>query len=101
MIVENLGYYNKEQVLKMLADKEVFGIYKTNKNTEILVKEKVSVEVNLYYPKVDRMPYKSVEGRKIARGKIVFNSKHNTVIDFSNWNNQNQIMAYKEVCYMS
>lgn len=98
MIVDNLGYLNKEQVLEMFQKGERFSIYRTQKNTEILIKNAVEEDLHLYYPKEDRLPYKIAEGRKVARCKRIFNSKIDKIefLNFDNWNNQNQIRAYEE-----
>ena len=98
MVVNRLGYLSKAKVLKMLEDKEVFSIYKTKKNTEILVKDTDRGELYLFYPLYDRLPYVTVEGKKITSGKQIFCSKTDSIelLDFSGWNNQSQIMAYTE-----
>lgn len=98
MIVDRLGYLKKEQVLEMLDKGEHFSIYKTHKGTEVLVKNTDRKSLNLCYPKKDRLPYKTVEGKKIANASQVFNSKVDSVevLKFDNWNNQNQIMSYEE-----
>lgn len=99
IIVEKIGYLSLADVQKLINNNERFGIYKTAKGTEILVKfpvwQIVSKAVWLYYPKRDRLPYKVVEGRKITYGNIVFNSTIDKEISTTNWNNGNQIMAYE------
>lgn len=94
MIVENTGYMNLEQVLKL----KHFSIYETNKNTHILVVNTSRDKIQLDFPKQDRLPWKITEGRKICRGVKVFDSLVNNVsdIDLNKWNNKNQIMSYEE-----
>ncbi len=100
MIVENLGYYSKEKVLQMLEDNKPFGIYKTNKNTAVLIEgAALNYDVHLFYPDPSRLEYKTVEGKKISKCVLTFNSEIDDIIDFSGWNNGNQIMAYKEFIY--
>lgn len=96
MIVKNIGYLKMESILKL----EWFSIYETQKNTHILVKNTSQESINLYSPKLDKLPYKSVEGKKICRGVKIFDSKTGSIdkIDTSKWNNVNQIMTYEEFC---
>jgi hypothetical protein len=98
MIVTNIGYLSVQQVQELIASKEVFSIYKTPKDTEVLVKNTTSKTEYLCSPKKDRLPYKITEGKKIINGCVqVFNSKTDdeSQLDTSNWNNGNQIMSYE------
>lgn len=97
MIVENIGYLKLDSVLEL----EHFSIYETHKKTQILVKNTSAEKLFLYYPKEDRLPYKTIEGKKICSCQKVFDSKTNTLtnIDTTKWNNGNQIMSYEEYCY--
>lgn len=97
MIVSRLGYYKIPDILKLINSKQLFGIYETHKNTCVLVFDQISPSVVLYYPKYDRLPYKDVEGKKIVRGKLIFNSKTDDWGGFNiqQLNNSNQIMAYE------
>lgn len=97
MIVTNIGYLNVEQVKELISSKAVFSIYKTNKNTEVLVKETTYKTEELYTHREDRLPYKLVENRRIVKCTQVFNSKTDdvTMLDVSKWNNGNQIMSYE------
>lgn len=94
MIVKNNGYLKLENVLELKR----FSIYKTNKQTHILIEDTGEERITLYLPKKDRLPYKLVEGKKICNGLKVFDSEINSIsqIDISKWNNGNQIMCYKE-----
>jgi len=101
IIVQNLGYLSLKSVQEMLQNKVRFGIYYTAKKTMILVKfsewqKEICDKIWLYYPKIDKLPYKLVEGRKITFGSIVFNSETDKSIDTTGWNNGNQIMTYEE-----
>ncbi len=94
MIVNNIGYLNLNSVLEI----DHFSIYKTHKNTQILVKN-TSVDILLlYFPKKDRLPWKLLEGKKICSGEKVFDSKTDSLIDIdiTQWNGRNQIMAYEK-----
>ncbi len=97
MIVINIGYLSLQKVEELIASKEVFSIYKTKKNTEILVKEATHQTEELYQPKHDRLPYKLTEGKKIISGKQIFNSKTDDISKLvtTNWNNGSQIMSYE------
>jgi hypothetical protein len=98
MVVENIGYLKLESVLEL----DHFSIYETHKNTHILVKNTSEDELHLYFPKKDRLPYKTIEGKKICRGKKVFDSKTDplTTINTTKWNGGNQIMSYIEYSYI-
>ena len=93
MIVENLGYLKTEQILDMIKNNYVFSIYKTRKNTKIIVRGIVYNEIHLFYPKKDRVPYKSVEGRKIIDGVKIFDSKTDV---FNESDYPNQMISYQE-----
>lgn len=98
MIVTNIGYLKLEDVLKL----KHFSIYETSKKTHVLIKDTSEEKVFLYFPKEDRLPYKTVEGKKICGGVKIFDSKIDSVenMDISKWNNKNQIMSYEEFsCY--
>ncbi len=99
MVVENKGYLKKADVINMIGN-SYFAIYETYKNTNILImcSYLLGDNVHLYYPKKDKLPYKTVDGRKITSGKKVFDSKKDDVSLLENikWNNGNQILSYKE-----
>jgi hypothetical protein len=94
MIVYNIGYLKLESVLEL----KQFSIYETHKKTQILVKNTSQEKISLYFPKEDRLPYKTVEGKKICSGTKIFDSNKDLLssIDTSGWNNKNQIMSYEE-----
>lgn len=98
MIVKNIGYLKKEQVAKMVVDKILFGIYKTNKDTFVLYLGHDCKSIGLSYPKKDRLPWKLISGKKIVHGELVFSSVKDDFEshDFSKWNNSTQIVAYKD-----
>jgi hypothetical protein len=102
MIVNRIGYLKKEQVLEMLQKGEHFSLYSTHKNTVVLIKNSPYAlsfaKMQLCYPKKDRLPYKTVEGKKIAYVTRFFNSASDSIelIDFEKWNGGNQVMAYEE-----
>jgi len=98
VVVENIGYLKKEQVADMISNKIRFGIYKTHKDTVVLVIGADYDTINLYYPKKDRLPWKTVNGKKIAKGNLIFNPAKDDFKshDFSKWNNNTQIITYKE-----
>jgi hypothetical protein len=64
---------------------------------------KTQVKKNFIYiiQKKDRLPWKTVEGKKICGCTKVFDSKTDSVtnIDITNWNGGNQIMSYEEFGY--
>jgi hypothetical protein len=101
MIVENAGYLNYDQVHKLREDKVNFCIYKTTKNTHILIIEPDTNgdNITLYNVKKDRLPYKVVEGKKIISGVKIFDSKSINGLETIGWNNGNQIMSYKSYDY--
>ena len=95
MILTRLGYLKFKDVEELKSRGELFGIYKTNKNTEILVKGMTQAKVSFYYPKQDRLPWKITEGKKIARGELIYSSNSEVPIDTTGWNNGEQIMSYQ------
>lgn len=100
MIVENTGYLSIEQVAEMMKNSEEFGIYRTNKGTEVLV-QRTQIELNslqLFFPKKDRLPWKTIEGKKIATCTKIFDSRTDDfkTLNFSGWNGQKQIISYQE-----
>lgn len=103
MIVSNRGYMNKEQVLELLESGERFGIYETNRGTQILVKrpETEGDTMGLYTPNMSRVEWKHVEGKKVAFCKEkIFGSEFNqSEFDRIKWNNGNQIMSYEPYGY--
>ena len=100
MIVEQTGYLKLENIIDLLQNGVKFCIYKTHKNTNILVTQPFGYgnSVSLFYPKKDRLPYKLVQGRRIIDGTKIFDSESKTdIFDNINWNNGNQIMSYKSL----
>lgn len=93
MIVSNTGYLKLEQVIEMALKKDHFSLYKTHKDTIVLVRKTDREHLQLCSPKKDRLPYKIVEGKKIARATRIFNSLTD---DISNLQLPNQIMSYQE-----
>lgn len=105
MIVHNTGYANKEQVLKLISDKIKFGIYETNRGTQVLVVRPEHLEFypfTLYTHDESRKEWKLTEDRRILDcQKLVFD--HNSEpesLDTSKWNNSNQIITYQFVYYL-
>lgn len=102
LIVSNIGYVNRATIDDLIKDRVNFRIYRTNKNTDVLVKiltiGTFSEEVQLYMPKKDRLPYKIIEGKRITSGYEVFdpNTDGTDELDKINWNGGTQIMAYEE-----
>lgn len=94
MIVRNTGYV-KPIDLESIGN---FSIYETHKETHILIKDINVDRISIYRPKEDRLPWKVVEDQHICTGNKVFDSKTQDIkdIDFSKWNNGNQIMSYEE-----
>jgi hypothetical protein len=98
MIVEQIGYIKTDNISNMLTNGEKFCLYKTHKNTCILIKDTDEINVYLYYPKKDRLPWKIIEGKKIIHGERIFSSDNkDNVLDNSLWNNCNQVMVYKPI----
>ena len=87
MIVDQVGYFNLEKVLKLKKDKRLFSIYKTNRNTLILVLDTKMEEFPMSYPAYDRLPYKIVKGKFIKYCKKVYSSDQDTEITTKGWNN--------------
>lgn len=99
MILENIGYKNKEQVIELINNNIDFNIYDTSRGTQILIFGKYKCSGTIYYPKKDRLPWKITEGKKINRClKISFSSFENSIeeLDTKKWNNGNQIICYQE-----
>jgi len=99
MIVENIGYLNYKQIQKLIETNKKFSIYRTTKNTDILVHGNTESVISLFNPKHDRLPWKIIEGKKITHSaKQVFNSEIHNISDLKlvNLNNGNQIIAYTE-----
>lgn len=98
IFVRNIGYLNLVKIKNLIDNNLHFSIYKTYKNRDILVTDTFYEKVELYYPKYDRLPYKLVEGKSITGGELIFNSKKDEIenIDFTNWNNKNQIISYNQ-----
>jgi hypothetical protein len=100
MIVTNTRYLKIRQVEELIKKGIQFSIYKTHKNTEILVKGAKEDNIQLYYPDMSRVEWKTEEGRRIIGGKKIFDSSVDK--DFpptQGWNNGNQIMSYEEFSY--
>ena len=100
MIVDNTGYKKLEDVIALIKKKERFIIYKTHKDTEVLVisEHRCGPESSLYYPDKSRAEWKLVEDKKIASIEAVFDSETDSIdsLDTSGWNNGEQIMSYVE-----
>ena len=101
MIVQNIGYLKLEEVKEMIDNNINFSIYKTSKNTAILVKDTSKNTIDLFRAKQDRLPWKIVEGCKITySAKKIFNSIENAKSELKTeyWNN-NQIISYEETTF--
>lgn len=97
MIVEQIGYIKSEAIMDMLIKGEKFSLYKTHKNTCILVQDTHVMNVELFYVRRDKLPWKITEGKKIISGERIFSSeKESDVLDNSLWNNGNQVIAYRQ-----
>lgn len=98
MIVEQIGYLKLDDVKKL----EHFSIYKTHKNTNILIKDTSQSVVCIFRPKQDRLPWKIIEGKSICTCEKIFDSQIDSIdsINTKDWNNGNQIMAYCEFTYL-
>ena len=96
MVVEQVGYLKLNQVQDLKNNSELFSIYNTSKNTTILILNTDRDNLHLTYPKQDRLPWKTVEGKKIVRCKRIYCSNETTEIPTIGWNNDEQIMTYKE-----
>lgn len=91
MIVNNTGYVLIENLSKI----DKFAIYETTKNTFILIKgDFLPEKVELYRVKEDRLPWKIVEGRKIAKGEKVYDSSTKLLLS-EKWKNLKQLMTYE------
>lgn len=98
MIVKNNGYLKIDDVLEILQNSS-FSIYKTQKNTHILVINcHTDIEI-LYEPVKDRLPWKTLEGKTLFTCNKVFDSKTDHILDLDSllWNNGEQIMSYREI----
>lgn len=93
MIVENTGYIKLDKVLGMALNKEPFSLYKTHKDTIVLVTNTDRDRLHLCFPKADRLPWKTIKGKKVARATRVF---YSLTDDISTLILPNQIMSYKE-----
>ncbi len=96
MIVNQIGYLNLGAVNKLKENGKLFSIYKTNKNTVILVLNTKKKSLHLSYPQKNRLPFKVVEGKKIAKCELIVCSETAINITADGWNNNDQIMAYEE-----
>lgn len=100
MIVNNIGYIKFDDLLKMYDSKEVFSIYETGKNTNILIKNTQYENLHaIYKVKEDRLPYKDVEGKKIVTiTKQIFCSTKDSFDSLYTikLNSGTQILAYEE-----
>lgn len=96
MIVSQIGYLKLNDVLKLKNEGNLFSIYKTNKNTLVLVMNTESNCISLNYPKKDRLPWKLIEGKKITYGVKIYTSTEIKNINTIGWNNNEQIMAYEQ-----
>ena len=102
MITEgHIGYKKLDYVLELIKQNKKFGIYKTHKNTEILIFDTTDQKLELYQPKKDRLPWKVIEGKRIVTCTLIFNSEKDEIskIDTSKWNNKNQILCYEPFNY--
>lgn len=103
MIVENTGYLKIAEVIQLASDGKKFGIYRTPKDTLILFNSTVlSNRIDLCRPKLDRLPWKMVEGRKIMNScTLVFDSTKDDIstFDFTNANMGSQLMSYKDMWF--
>jgi len=97
----HIGYKKLEYVLELIKQKKKFGIYTTHKNTQIIILDTIESQLEMYQPKYDRLPWKILEGKRIATCKLIFNSEIDEVskIDTSKWNNKNQILIYEPYNY--
>ena len=97
LIVSNLGYSKIEKVFELINNKTPFSIYKTHKNTSILIIKPFGDydKVVLYRPKKDRLPYALVEGEKIISAERILKWAEGCILDTKLWNNNNQIITYE------
>lgn len=99
MIVENIGYKNRDAVIELFNDNIKFTIYNTRKGTQILLLNTYHIVNCIFYPKKDRLPWKLIEDKCINQCiEIVFDSEKDSVneLNIEKWNNGNQILCYKE-----
>jgi len=96
MIVRQVGYLKLKDVQLLKANGDLFSLYKTNKNTTLLVFDTTEKYLHLYYPKQDRLPWKLLEGKKITNAEQIYCSTESSEISTVGWNNNEQIMTYKE-----
>lgn len=99
MIVEQVGYLKLKDVYAMKENGILFSVYETNKKTVVLVLNTKQKNIHLFYPKKDRLPWKLTEGKKIVRCELVYTSDDiidSSTISTRGWNNDEQILAYKE-----
>lgn len=107
MIVNNTGYLSFEQVKSLKENYKNFGIYRTHKDTMVLIKYNSyqspnDNSISIYALDESRYPYKILEGKHIASCYKVYDSKEPLEnIDLKGWNNGNQIMSYEEYDYSS
>lgn len=87
----------KEQVLELVLWKSKFGIYKTQKGTQVLVINPSEKLPHLYTIDKSRDEWKSVEDKKIARCvELLFDQDSNPeTLDTSGWNGGKQIITYQ------
>ena len=108
MIVENTKYLQKNDVKKLYNNFISFGIYKTSKDTYILITDdhidatkRQIFRTTLSYPDYSRILWKLVEGKKVSCGmcKLKISSYNTTFHDLPDyiWNNGNQILSYKRL----
>ena len=101
MIVYNTGYLNKEGLIKLMDSRIPFGIYETNRNTQVLVinphHRTPFAPFTLYTHDESRKHYKIVEDKRILDCiKLIFTNLCNIEdLDTTKWNNGNQIITYK------
>lgn len=95
MIVSNTGYIKHFKISEMFFNKEKFCLYETHKKTIVLVKgaSHYPESTTLYLPKMDRLPWKNVEGRKIVRCTKIFDSETDAIESIEIGN---QLMSYEE-----
>lgn len=97
MIVEQVGYLKLKDLKELKTQEKLYSLYKTHKNTIILILSTKEKNLSLFYPKRDRLPYKILEGKKIVTCELIYCSNDNTKIVTTGWNNNEQIMAYKPI----
>lgn len=97
----HIGYKRLEYVLELIKQNKKFGIYVTHKNTEIIILDTIDQQLEMHQVKFDRLPWKILEGKRIATCKLKFNSEIDDAskIDVSKWNNKNQILIYEPYNY--